>query len=494
MVDISNSYVEPGVYFQIANQIIPNIQTGDLAAVFIGKGIVTRPYIYNNSNGIEINSDGKYIIPIGMVGGGTSTNNKLIKLVFKDGNKTTEITNLSDWTITIAADNITITPPSGWSSGNKLVYAEGRCNKSNDDLLRLCSSKDQVVMWFGDYRIDSADPSNPIFYCTDPTELSSDVQGESLAFAAELYFGTNYNVKAYFLQTNKYDNSNLTDNDVLSLLADVNPYCIVFLKSPTTDNLAALKNHVETMSNITNRKNRIAIVTLGKDTDNKDDKDSSIQAYITAATTLNSRRMVLIAPSSYTYSYTDSSGNSIDITLPAHWAAVEFSAKICNNDYSAGEPLTGKPLVFFKGAYDIYNRTQKNTLAANGICVLEQTPIGSPYIRHALTTATGNIVDAELKMTRLEDMLSIYTLLPLLDSTFIHGPNGVARATPLTLLSIRDTVLNVLNSWINKNDIVSRDNVQVIQNNLDPRQVDVSFRIRPSWDVDWIKVTFGIYL
>ncbi len=54
------------------------------------------------------------------------------------------------------------------------------------------------------------------------------------------------------------------------------------------------------------------------------------------------------------------------------------------------------------------------------------------------------------------------------------------------------TVNTILSSFLANNDIVSYNNLVIAQDLNYPNQVNVSFRIQPTVDVNYILVTFGV--
>ena len=274
--------------------------------------------------------------------------------------------------------------------------------------------------------------------------------------------------------------------EAIDKLKETDAYCIIpLLETNYNTNTwlpSYMKQHVEQMSSTVERRERITVLGGPTGADNKSDKDGSITNYLNLFTdsATRSARMAYLAPSSGKKTLTT------QLTLAAPYLAAAVAGVICNPAYTSGEPISGKSLTGFDSVEDIYARAQKNQLAADGLMYLEQSGTAIK-IRHALSTSNTDIVRAELKITRIKDSIA-RLMRTTLEGTFINTRN----VGSVTLNSIKGYVILLLDGVASLRDIVAYENVQVTQNPTDPRQVDVSFQIRPSWDVSWILITFGV--
>lgn len=275
----------------------------------------------------------------------------------------------------------------------------------------------------------------------------------------------------------------------------VNTYCILPMVSPytisgdTTNSLtmsqiiSACKTHVENMSTTLERKERIVILSDTLTIETNDNIDESIAEYKANASSANSARVIYVTPSLVTVALdtgTVAAANGM-------YAAAALAGIICNNNYTCGEPISGKTLADVT-INDRYTREEKNILASYGCLVLEGAEGTSvAKIRHALSTATGDFVKSEIKITKIKDVISS-TLRLALDKAYINTRFAGAS----TISEMTATVNTILSSFLANNDIISYNNLVIAQDLNYPNQVNVSFRIQPTVDVNYILVTFGV--
>ncbi len=274
----------------------------------------------------------------------------------------------------------------------------------------------------------------------------------------------------------------------------VNAYCILPMVSPYRADdaansltmaqiISACKTHVENMSTTLERKERLVVLSDSLDNEVSDDIDKAIDNYKSNAASANSARVIYITPSLVTValdSGTVAQANGM-------YAAAALAGIICNNNYTCGEPISGKTLADVT-INDRYTREEKNILASYGCLVLEGAEGTSvAKIRHALSTATGDLVKSEIKITKIKDVIS-NTLRLALDRAYINTRfTGASTISEMTA-----TVNTILSSFLANNDIVSYNNLVIAQDLNYPNQVNVSFRIQPTVDVNYILVTFGV--
>lgn len=274
----------------------------------------------------------------------------------------------------------------------------------------------------------------------------------------------------------------------------INTYCILPMVSPytipgdeensfTMDQIISMcKTHVENMSTTLERKERIAILANNALIEARD-YDQAIAEYKANAASANSARIVYVAPSQVTVTLdtgTVAAANGM-------YAAAAIAGIICNNNYTCGEPITGKTLANVT-VNDRYTREEKNVLASYGCLVLEGAEGTSvAKIRHALSTATGDYVKSEIKITKIKDVISS-TLRLALDRAYINTRFVGAS----TISEMTATVNTILSSFLANNDIYSYSNLVIAQDLNYPNQINVSFRIAPTPDVNYILVQFGV--
>ena len=241
----------------------------------------------------------------------------------------------------------------------------------------------------------------------------------------------------------------------------------------TDELIAYIKNHVLNQSSTIVRFERIAI--MGAPVGTTDEAD-----FITVATGLKTSRCAFLSPSD---SERDFNGD-IRI-LDGSYLSAAVGAIVTNPIYDAGEPISGKTVIGFSNIKDNFLRHEKNLMAGNGVMVIEQQG-GAFVIRHALTTDPSTPITQELKVQKIKDYI-IITLRDNLTRTFINTRN-VGNATILQITTFVRMLLDVL---IGMNIITAYQNLEVKQNAVEPRQIDVNFMVKPTWDINWIYIIFG---
>lgn len=284
------------------------------------------------------------------------------------------------------------------------------------------------------------------------------------------------------------ENNTLTVNGLKNGLMQaqtVDTYCVIPMLENTDDtNIASLcKTHVEKMSSTLERKERVCIISGAyREEASMDDITESIEYYKSTAAAINSPRMIYVTPSSVIVNL-----DGENVPGSGMYAAAALAGIICNNSFTCGEPITGKTLADVS-INDKYTREEKNQLASYGCLVLEGAEGTTvPKIRHALSTATGDYVKSEVKITKIKDVISS-TLRLALDRAYINTRFLGAS----TISEMTTTVNTILSSFLANNDIYSYNNLVIAQDQNYPNQVNVSFRIAPAVDLNYILVTFGV--
>ena len=268
---------------------------------------------------------------------------------------------------------------------------------------------------------------------------------------------------------------------------NVDTYCILPMIECDDSVASKCKAHVEKMSSTLERKERICIlsdriINGGSSSVEGSEIEESVEYYKAHAKAIDSPRVVYITPSSVEVNLNDET-----VTGSGMYAAAALAGIICNNNFTCGEPITGKTLADVT-INDRYTREEKNQLASYGCLVLEGAEGTTiPKIRHALSTSTGDYVKSEIKITKIKDVIS-NTLRLALDRAYINTRFLGAS----TISEMTTTVNTILSSFLANNDIYSYNNLVIAQDQNYPNQVNVSFRIAPAVDLNYILITFGV--
>jgi len=282
---------------------------------------------------------------------------------------------------------------------------------------------------------------------------------------------------SYVLCVQAKDDTVTALQEAIDSLKNERCYVIVLMKGLEAGNslISYLKNHVDQMSSLLERKFRISII--GAPINSTDVND-----YITAATSIKHYRVAYLSPSDQIYTI-----NNTDYTVDGSYLAAALAGIICNPNYTWAEPISGKSIISFKDIRDIFTRAEKNNMASNGVCIIEKKEAGDFRVRHALSTDPTSVATQELKVTRIKDGLAEY-LIRNLTNAFINTRNLGSE----TIANITAFIKFLLGAVVRRNDIVEFRDLEVTQNPLEPRQIDVKFYIKPTLDINWIFITFGV--
>jgi len=273
----------------------------------------------------------------------------------------------------------------------------------------------------------------------------------------------------------------------LDRLRIVTPWVIVPML-PISDSsylelIAYSKAHIVATSNEIENKYRTIILGGQKDLDDKTDKSSSISSYLDIFAALTSARIPYIVSSKCQRLVGDTL-----IDLDGCYLAAAVAGVATNPNYDAGEPLSGKSIVGFTDvSSSIYLNSELNYLAQYGGMIIEKDGI-SFTIRHALTTDTTNAGTQEFKVTKIQDYVAD-TVRTALNKAFVNTRNTGGP----TYASMKTMIEMLLGSMM-PHIIVDKQNIDAKQNSIEPRQIDVRFGIKPTWDTNWIYVEFGVIM
>jgi len=251
------------------------------------------------------------------------------------------------------------------------------------------------------------------------------------------------------------------------------------------------KLHCETMSNETNKKERVSLGSLGNaEIGDVDTEDTYV---FTASVGLNSKRISLIAPGLATVQLQDPAGVFQDVVIDASLltaAVASISASPLND---VATPLTNKELTGFTDISaettghpaDEYLQTEMNNLAAAGVMVIAKE---GPriFVRHQLTTDQSNVINGEFSVVTLIDFVSQAVRFSC--NQFI----GKKLRPATTIPAVKGTILATLQTLAQEDIISSIGGIAVSINRLDPTELLVSAEYVPIFPLNRIKVTFNI--
>ena len=158
------------------------------------------------------------------------------------------------------------------------------------------------------------------------------------------------------------------------------------------------------------------------------------------------------------------------------------AAGYCNADLRLENPLTNK---VFSGFTILRNKTYSNLvmeqLAQAGVTTLTPVAGGGRVIWGITTTQSGFPEEQEISIVFIRDRVA--KVLRSGFSGFIGTPQTANTATALSTEAVI-----LLNSLIGQGLIQAFDQLSVVQDPVDPRQWDVAVRVQPTYPINWIYI------
>jgi hypothetical protein len=162
-------------------------------------------------------------------------------------------------------------------------------------------------------------------------------------------------------------------------------------------------------------------------------------------------------------------------------------AGFANADLAIQDPFTNK---VFSGFAILANNTYSNLvlqqLAAAGVCTLSPVSGGGNVVWGITTSQSGFPEEQEISIVFIRDRVA-----KVLRSGF-SGFIGTAQ-TPNTASQLNTEAVVLLNSLVTQGLITTYTGLTVVQDQVDPRQWDISVSISPTYPINWvyIQVTIG---
>ena len=219
-----------------------------------------------------------------------------------------------------------------------------------------------------------------------------------------------------------------------------------------------------------------------------DGNSDAITTIAGKATSMSLDRMWIVAPPSFAMTLHDAVYLTDEqLLLPSTYLAAQVAGTATNPNFDPAAPLTRRSVVDADNLSTFnYSETQKDYLGAAGVMVIESAA-GGIRIRHGLTTDTTNVNTVTASVLLIKDNIR-KTLRTLLDKQYIG--TKILASTPS---SVSTTISTFLKGKIADQIIVSYRNITVVQDTIDPRTINVSFDIQPSYELDYLDVSFSLF-
>lgn len=154
------------------------------------------------------------------------------------------------------------------------------------------------------------------------------------------------------------------------------------------------------------------------------------------------------------------------------------------------QPLTNKNIVAITPTWpkpDLYSQQQLNQLVSDGVSLIVLK--GGVGAMHQFTTtlANGNPVDLEPSIWRIRDYVAI-ALRSVLENRYVGRPLVIKDILP----AISDTITQQLQAMVDQNILTKFASVSVRVDDIEPRQVNVSFDAEPVFPLNKINIPFRV--
>lgn len=170
-------------------------------------------------------------------------------------------------------------------------------------------------------------------------------------------------------------------------------------------------------------------------------------------------------------------------TFGSEYLAAYEAGIDCNPDYDEGEPISGK-IVALDYIDDPWITYEKRLFGQNGGIVVEKQGVDYKIV-HWLSTNQTDIIKAERKVFKQKAGLK-KSLRGILQTAIVN-----TRAIAIAVPRADSIVRMILDDKKNKTAINDYKNLSVAFDVTDPRQLNVSFLFKPTFDINWVLVTFG---
>lgn len=254
------------------------------------------------------------------------------------------------------------------------------------------------------------------------------------------------------------------------------PYFIVPLVD-SDEVTSYLAEHVDRMSSPEMQSERFGIVGF--------DIRRSDNYMMDRARNMNSKRMMMMYPSSAVMNVIESESNAFARAIvPGFYYAVAIAGLASRADLLPSDPLTRKTLTGFADGGRPRNRLALNEIANQGLTIIEkEDPVFR--VRHALTTDTSDPLNKEPTATFISDYVQI--IARKVNEKFI------ARPFINSILGEIETVFSAMLNFLQRSGIiVAYRDLEVRQAEDDPTVILVSVGYIPVLPINYIFVTFNL--
>jgi hypothetical protein len=465
------------------NQMIPATQLGNVAASsFNGLSNTILNLVVNGSMISGVTFSGPNPISIGsVVSQINSTIGSFVTASATGGNQVKIVTNTTnDSTLLIgpgSANSILGFVEGLTTFGSKqpaqgiqytITYSRMKTLAGGDYAPQLFFDINSVLAWSGPITVDG---NNNIVYSIPMAAYLAFQNGASAVMVAEIN-PADATPTSQLIAFQNAINTRLTTVDLNIVVCLGSPYVTGSGSDPAL--YPTIQNHVDTMSSLVEQRFRTALIGMAG--------NPSIPAIQTIAQGLHDRRIALIYPPQATVIIPN---DNTPVNLDGSYIAACIGGIRVNPAFDVAEPLLRKELFGLNTIQDTLLRTQKNVLANSGVMICEYQS-GVQRVRDGLTTNLTTVDSAEYSVTEIIDFTAT-TCQSFLSAAFIG-----TKLLPDTPNLVQASLSVILNSLVNSQILSNFQNITVVQDPINPTQIDISFQIAPIFPVKYILIQFTI--
>jgi hypothetical protein len=269
------------------------------------------------------------------------------------------------------------------------------------------------------------------------------------------------------------NNFRLAIDNTKELVDGLQGWCLVYLKGVDVNDsiVSYIKAYITEMNNPINKQERMALLGI----------KSTVTQYtdvISLTSGINDSRIGVIANPSATITGIG--------TLDGSYIASAIAGIVCNPNNDPGEPITGK-VVLFDTVEDPWYRSEKRQMGGAGAIIIEKQGVDNKIL-HYLSTRTADVIDSELKVIRQIDDIK-KTLKTTLNAALLNIRVSDQRA----VIAMADSLIQlIMQSKVDSQFIADYDrNVDIRFNATDTRELQISIKFLPAFDLNYITVTLG---
>jgi hypothetical protein len=175
--------------------------------------------------------------------------------------------------------------------------------------------------------------------------------------------------------------------------------------------------------------------------------------------------------------------------VAGYYLAAAYAGRFAALDVQV--PITRKQIRGFNNivgaVLQTMTRTTKDAWSRQGVAVTEPNAQRGLIVRHGVTTDVTSMLTREVSLTRAKDAMILGCLQSIESAELIGSP-----IVPETAARLKGLIMGVLETYKSSDVIVDYSGLTVTQQSTDPSVMEVKFRYRPAYPLNYVLISFGI--